>query len=50
MSISAEFPAQRSTEPSSGTAGLRTRIGGSATTVSALMGADKGSLVKKAIG
>lgn len=50
MSISAEFPAQRSAEPASGTAGLRTRLGGSATTVSALMGEGNGSLVKKAIG
>lgn len=50
MSISVEFPAQRSAEPASGTAGLRSHLGGSATTVSALMGEGKGSLVKKAIG
>lgn len=41
MSISVEFPNTKPREPSQGSAGLRTHIGGACTTVSALMEASK---------
>lgn len=54
MSISVKFPPPKNVEPSKGTAGLKTLIGGSCTTVSTLMEAGKAtenaSLVKKSIG
>ena len=55
MSIRVEFPEQRKPiEPSKGSAGLQTRLGGCCTTVSALREAGKSienaNYVKKAIG
>jgi hypothetical protein len=54
MSISVEFPQPKEVVPSKGTAGLKSRLGGCATTVSTLMEAGKNignaSLVKKDIG
>lgn len=41
MSISVEFPNTKPREPSKGSAGLRTHIGGVCTTVSSLMEASK---------
>ena len=53
MSISVEFPNTKPREPSQGSAGLRTHIGGACTTVSALMEASKAihneGFVKKSI-
>lgn len=53
MGISVTFPETKVIEPSTGTARLKTRIGGMATTVSALMQAGKAtdnpSLIRKSI-
>lgn len=46
MSISVEFPNTKPREPSQGSAGLRTHIGGACTTVSALMEASKAIITK----
>lgn len=52
--ISVEFSTPKKVEPSKGTAGLKTQLGGSCTTVSAVMEASKATgnpnLVKKHIG
>lgn len=54
MSISVEFPNTKPREPSEGSAGLRTHIGGACTTVSSLMEASKAinnqCFVRKSIG
>lgn len=47
MSISVEFPNTKPREPSQGSAGLRTHIGGACTTVSALMEASKAILCEE---
>lgn len=53
MSVEVTFPETKATEPSKGTAGLPSRVGGMPTTVSALMEASKAigneKMVKKDI-